>query len=195
MRGRCPARGNRGLMVHALRLTVNPAAHCSASPFQQPERELMSATRISTAPTSAACPSPSARRSSPPGLVEGSTGAIRVRTPSEGDGLFKHACLMGLEGIISKRADRPYRSGRYDDWVKIRRQSACPTLSPPPWGAEVAAALTVNVSQSPNVKRPSILTPSSSALDPPRPRLPARPASNAGSSNSSSRSGRGPAGA
>ena len=55
------------------------------------------------------------------GLVEGSTGAIRYSEHlSEGEGLFKHACLMGLAGIISKRADRPYRSGRYDDWVKIK---------------------------------------------------------------------------
>ena len=27
---------------------------------------------------------------------------------------------MGLEGIISKRADRPYRSGRGEDWVKSK---------------------------------------------------------------------------
>lgn len=38
----------------------------------------------------------------------------------DGEALFKQACLMGLEGIISKRSDRPYRSGRYDDWFKIK---------------------------------------------------------------------------
>jgi hypothetical protein len=27
---------------------------------------------------------------------------------------------MGLEGIISKRADRPYRSGRSEDWIKVQ---------------------------------------------------------------------------
>ena len=27
---------------------------------------------------------------------------------------------MGLEGIISKRADQPYRSGRTRDWLKIK---------------------------------------------------------------------------
>ena len=26
-----------------------------------------------------------------------------------GPELFRHACLMGLEGLVSKRADRPYR--------------------------------------------------------------------------------------
>jgi hypothetical protein len=26
--------------------------------------------------------------------------------------VFRHACKMGLEGIVSKRRDSPYRSGR-----------------------------------------------------------------------------------
>ena len=30
------------------------------------------------------------------------------------------ACAAGLEGIVSKRADRPYRSGRGKDWLKIK---------------------------------------------------------------------------
>jgi bifunctional non-homologous end joining protein LigD len=40
----------------------------------------------------------------------------------EGSGpeFFKRAQEMGLEGIISKRADRPYRSGRGRDWLKIK---------------------------------------------------------------------------
>lgn len=37
-----------------------------------------------------------------------------------GPALLKHACKMGLEGIISKRADAPYRSGRGHDWVKAK---------------------------------------------------------------------------
>ena len=28
-----------------------------------------------------------------------------------GPDLFRHACLMGLEGLVSKRNDRPYRAG------------------------------------------------------------------------------------
>src|SRR3954468_8000514 len=28
----------------------------------------------------------------------------------DGEAMFRHACAMGLEGIISKRADKPYRS-------------------------------------------------------------------------------------
>ena len=30
---------------------------------------------------------------------------------TSGDTLFQHACAMGLEGIVAKRRDRPYRSG------------------------------------------------------------------------------------
>jgi bifunctional non-homologous end joining protein LigD len=40
----------------------------------------------------------------------------------EGDGarVFEHACRMGLEGIIAKRVDTPYRSGRQDSWIKLK---------------------------------------------------------------------------
>jgi bifunctional non-homologous end joining protein LigD len=31
---------------------------------------------------------------------------------------------MGLEGVVSKRIDRPYRPGRGDDWLKIKCVSA-----------------------------------------------------------------------
>src|SRR3982074_505009 len=30
----------------------------------------------------------------------------------DGEAVFRHACKMGLEGIVSKRKDSPYRSGR-----------------------------------------------------------------------------------
>jgi len=36
------------------------------------------------------------------------------------EGLFEKACALGLEGIVSKRIDRPYRPGRSKDWVKIK---------------------------------------------------------------------------
>ncbi len=43
-----------------------------------------------------------------------------------GDGatVFRHACAMGLEGIVAKRRDRPYRSGRCADWIKIKNPDA-----------------------------------------------------------------------
>jgi len=46
-------------------------------------------------------------------LLEGQEGAIRLSETIEADGeeLLKHACELGLEGIIAKHEDRPYRSG------------------------------------------------------------------------------------
>ena len=44
------------------------------------------------------------------------TGAI-------GPDLFSAACRMGLEGLVSKRGDRPYRGGRSKDWIKIKIRS------------------------------------------------------------------------
>jgi bifunctional non-homologous end joining protein LigD len=35
-----------------------------------------------------------------------------------GEAMFEHACRLGLEGIVSKRRDLPYRSGRGDHWLK-----------------------------------------------------------------------------
>jgi len=51
-----------------------------------------------------------------------STGAVRLSEEVEADGalLLEHACRIGLEGIIAKRKDQPYRSGRTGDWLKIK---------------------------------------------------------------------------
>jgi bifunctional non-homologous end joining protein LigD len=37
-----------------------------------------------------------------------------------GDVVFRHACKLGLEGIVSKRLGSPYRSGRSRHWVKSK---------------------------------------------------------------------------
>ena len=34
--------------------------------------------------------------------------------------ILAQACRLGLEGVVSKRADRPYRSGRNGDWLKSK---------------------------------------------------------------------------
>ncbi|MBS0242791.1 MAG: non-homologous end-joining DNA ligase, partial [Proteobacteria bacterium] len=39
---------------------------------------------------------------------------------------FAKSCAMGLEGIVSKRADRPYRPGRHGDWTKAKCVRADP---------------------------------------------------------------------
>jgi bifunctional non-homologous end joining protein LigD len=51
---------------------------------------------------------------------------IRFNEHIEGDGptVFAHACKMGLEGIVSKRKDSPYRSGRSPDWLKMKDPTA-----------------------------------------------------------------------
>ena len=38
----------------------------------------------------------------------------------DGAAVFQHACKMGLEGIVSKRKDSLYRSGRSPDWLKMK---------------------------------------------------------------------------
>ncbi|MDK1386478.1 DNA ligase D [Sinorhizobium sp. 8-89] len=38
----------------------------------------------------------------------------------EGEAIYRHACEMGLEGIVSKRKDAPYRSGRQEFWTKTK---------------------------------------------------------------------------
>ncbi|TPJ31537.1 DNA ligase D [Mesorhizobium sp. B2-7-2] len=37
-----------------------------------------------------------------------------------GKDVFDHACRMGLEGVVSKRADSPYRSGVQTSWLKVK---------------------------------------------------------------------------
>ena len=36
-----------------------------------------------------------------------------------GTRLYESACGLGLEGIVAKRADAPYKAGRSRDWIKI----------------------------------------------------------------------------
>jgi bifunctional non-homologous end joining protein LigD len=43
---------------------------------------------------------------------------------NDGVAAFRHACAMGLEGIVAKRRDRPYRSGRSQDWIKVKNPDA-----------------------------------------------------------------------
>jgi bifunctional non-homologous end joining protein LigD len=51
---------------------------------------------------------------------------IRFNEHMEGDGatVFAHACKMELEGIVSKRKDSAYRSGRSPDWLKMKNVDA-----------------------------------------------------------------------
>jgi bifunctional non-homologous end joining protein LigD len=60
-------------------------------------------------------------------LLRGAGHGVQLSDHMEGnDGAFafQHACRMGLEGIVAKRRDRPYRSGRSPDWIKVKNPEA-----------------------------------------------------------------------
>jgi bifunctional non-homologous end joining protein LigD len=40
-----------------------------------------------------------------------------------GPDLFRAACRLGLEGLVSKRRDRPYQAGRSKHWVKVKNRT------------------------------------------------------------------------
>ena len=50
------------------------------------------------------------------------TGPLRYleHFETKGEALYEQVIQLGLEGIVAKRADAPYRAGRSADWLKIR---------------------------------------------------------------------------
>jgi bifunctional non-homologous end joining protein LigD len=42
----------------------------------------------------------------------------------EGAIVYRHACALGCEGIVSKRLGSPYRPGRQDCWIKVKNPAA-----------------------------------------------------------------------
>jgi bifunctional non-homologous end joining protein LigD len=56
------------------------------------------------------------------GLLRGRRLGIVLSDHTDEDGvtIFRQACRMGLEGIVSKRLTAPYRSGPSRDWLKIK---------------------------------------------------------------------------
>ena len=97
----------------------------------------MGGANAQTIPTNAFPPAPgsvhpSTRRKAyddglpPPARSAKARPGIRFNEHIEGDGptVFAHACKMGLEGIVSKRKDSAYRSGRSPDWLKMKNPAA-----------------------------------------------------------------------
>jgi ATP-dependent DNA ligase len=65
-------------------------------------------------------PSPSAK---PPAVAKASVGLqLNDHIVEPGDVVFRHACQLGLEGIVSKRIGSPYSSGRSRHWVKSKNR-------------------------------------------------------------------------
>jgi bifunctional non-homologous end joining protein LigD len=59
-------------------------------------------------------------------LISASHPGIVLNEHYDGDGamIFKQACTLGCEGIVSKRLGSHYRSGRADCWVKVKNPAA-----------------------------------------------------------------------
>jgi bifunctional non-homologous end joining protein LigD len=59
-------------------------------------------------------------------LLGRTSAAIQLVEHLSHDGpiVFEHACRMGLEGIVSKRTDAPYRSGPSKVWLKLKNPAS-----------------------------------------------------------------------
>jgi bifunctional non-homologous end joining protein LigD len=73
-------------------------------------------------------------------LLHGSRSSIVVNEYYAADGeiVYREACRLGCEGIVSKRLGSPYRSGRSPHWIKIKNPKA-PAVTreaEEDWGAE-----------------------------------------------------------
>lgn len=55
-------------------------------------------------------------------LLQGAPAGLRYSDHFEEDGelVLRHACRLSLEGVVSKIASAPYRSGRTKDWIKSK---------------------------------------------------------------------------
>jgi bifunctional non-homologous end joining protein LigD len=60
------------------------------------------------------------------GLLRFPDGGIALNEAFSGAGavIYKHACALGCEGIVSKRLGSPYRAGRSAHWLKIKNPAA-----------------------------------------------------------------------
>jgi bifunctional non-homologous end joining protein LigD len=59
-------------------------------------------------------------------LLRGSHLSIVLNEHFKKDGaiVFREACKLGCEGVVSKRLGSPYRSGRSPHWVKAKNPNA-----------------------------------------------------------------------
>ena len=66
-------------------------------------------------------------------LLTGASERILYAEHLEGNGpeIRERACAMGLEGIVSKQQDAPYRSGRVESWIKVKcgKRDAFPIIA------------------------------------------------------------------
>jgi bifunctional non-homologous end joining protein LigD len=64
--------------------------------------------------------------------------ALNETYREDGAVIYKHACALGCEGIVSKRLGSPYRAGRSVHWLKIKNgeSPAVKREAEEDWGAE-----------------------------------------------------------
>lgn len=66
------------------------------------------------------------RKTSLARLLRGRPDAIFIapfESSAIGPDLFRAACDLGLEGLVSKRRDGPYQAGRSKEWIKIKNRA------------------------------------------------------------------------
>ena len=66
------------------------------------------------------------RKATLKGLLRRARPGVAFNRHFEVDGtvVYEQACALGCEGIVSKRAGSPYRSGRNDSWIKVKNPNA-----------------------------------------------------------------------
>jgi bifunctional non-homologous end joining protein LigD len=80
------------------------------------------------------------RKSTLKSLLRGKRAGIAFNAHFIADGtiVYRQACALGCEGIVSKRLGSPYRSGRAGCWLKVKSapaslelfQQPIPAISP-----------------------------------------------------------------
>ena len=66
------------------------------------------------------------RKSTPKSLLRRANSSVVFNQHFEADGatVYREACALDCEGIVSKRLGSPYRSGRSDHWLKVKNPAA-----------------------------------------------------------------------
>ena len=66
------------------------------------------------------------RKATLKGLLRRGHAGVAFNQHFEADGaiVYRQACALGCEGIVSKRLGSPYRAGRTDHWIKIKNPAA-----------------------------------------------------------------------
>ena len=59
-------------------------------------------------------------------VLRRTSGGIQYVAHIEGDGveMFEAVCRVDLEGMVSKKLNSPYRSGKSKTWIKIKNPDA-----------------------------------------------------------------------